>query len=61
MNNNVFNIGINKLYNFYNYLKSGTLEITCEQTGLSTILNFRPYSRSNKDLHRFDGFIYDNK
>lgn len=28
---------------------------------MKAVLNFRQYSRSNKDTHRIDGFIYDKK
>lgn len=37
------------------------MEITCNQTGYKAIVNFKPYSWSNKELHKLDGYIYDNK
>ena len=37
------------------------MEIVCHQTGYKAVLNFKPYSWSNKELHKFDGYIYDNK
>jgi hypothetical protein len=37
------------------------MEITCHQTGYKAIINFKPYSWSNKELHKLDGYIYDNK
>ena len=42
-------------------IKYGTMEITCHQTGYKSIINFKPYSWSNKELHKLDGYIYDNK
>lgn len=36
------------------------MEITCHQTGYKTVINFKPYSWTNKELHKFDGYIYDN-
>jgi hypothetical protein len=49
-----------KLNNKY-YLKYGTMEITCKQNGYRAIINFKPYSWSNKELNKVDGFIYDKK
>lgn len=37
------------------------MEIVCHQTGYKAILNFKPYSWSNKELHKVEGFIYDKK
>lgn len=37
------------------------MEISCKNTGYKAILNFRPYSWSNKELNKVDGYIYDNK
>jgi hypothetical protein len=37
------------------------MEVKCLQTGYKAVLNFRPYSRSNKELHKVDGYIYDGK
>jgi oxysterol-binding protein-related protein 1/2 len=53
----VHNIIVGKLWFEY----YGTVEIVCHQTGYRTVINFKPYSWSNKELHKFDGYIYDNK
>lgn len=37
------------------------MEITCKQNGYRAIINFKPYSWSNKELNKVDGFIYDKK
>jgi hypothetical protein len=37
------------------------MEINCKQTGYRAIINFKPYSWSNKELNKVDGFIYDKK
>lgn len=53
----VHNIIVGKLWFEY----YGSMEIVCHQTGYKAIINFKPYSWSNKELHKFDGYIYDNK
>ena len=53
----VHNIIVGKLWFEY----YGTMEITCHQTGYKAVINFKPYSWSNKELHKLDGYIYDNK
>ena len=37
------------------------MEIVCHQTGYKAVINFKPYSWSNKELNKLDGYIYDNK
>ena len=37
------------------------MEVTCHQSGYKAVISFKPYSWSNKELHKFDGYIYDNK
>ena len=37
------------------------MEILCQETGYKAVLNFKPCSWTSKDLHRVEGFIYDNK
>lgn len=53
----VHNIIVGKLWFEY----YGSMEIVCHQTGYKAVINFKPYSWSNKELHKFDGYIYDNK
>ena len=53
----VHNIIVGKLWFEY----YGTMEITCHQTGYKAILNFKPYSWSNKELNKVEGYIYDKK
>jgi hypothetical protein len=51
----VHNIIIGKLWFEY----YGTMEISCQENGYKSVLNFKPYSWFNKELNRVDGFIYD--
>ena len=51
----VHNIIVGKLWFEY----YGTMEITCHQTGYKALLNFKPYSWSNKELNRVED--YDKK
>ncbi len=37
------------------------MEVNCKQTGYRAIINFKPYSWSNKELNKVEGFIYDKK
>jgi hypothetical protein len=53
----VHNIIVGKLWFEY----YGTMEITCHQTGYKAILNFKPYSWSNKELNKVEGHVYDKK
>jgi len=53
----VHNIIVGKLWFEY----YGTMEIVCHQTGYKAVINFKPYSWSNKELNKLDGYIYDNK
>jgi len=53
----VHNIVVGKLWFEY----YGTMEIRCAQTGYRGVINFKPYSWSNKELCKVDGYIYDNK
>ena len=48
-------------YNLNIFIKYGTMEITCHQTGYKAILNFKPYSWSNKELNKVEGHIFDKK
>jgi hypothetical protein len=41
--------------------KCGTMEIVCVESGYKAVLNYKPYSWSNKELNKVEGFIYDNK
>lgn len=49
------------LLNKFDIFKYGTMEIVCHQSGYKAIINFKPYSWSNKELHKVEGFIYDKK
>ena len=42
-------------------LKYGTMEIVCKQTGYKAVLSFKTYSWTNRELHKVEGFVYDNK
>lgn len=54
-----------KVYYFFTkcsvFFKYGTMEIICHQTGYKAVINFKPYSWSNKEMHKVEGFIYDKK
>ncbi|RUS88311.1 hypothetical protein EGW08_003949, partial [Elysia chlorotica] len=40
---------------------SGTMEITCSQGSLRSVLHFKQSGWFSKDLHHVEGFIYDGK
>lgn len=37
------------------------MEIVNHSTGHKAVLHFKPASWGSKDLHRIEGYIYDNK
>jgi hypothetical protein len=37
------------------------MEIVCNKSGYKAVINFKPYSWSNKEVNKVEGFIYDNK
>ncbi len=50
------NVIIGKLWFEY----AGTMEILCIETGLKSVIHFKPYSWFTNELNRIEGFIIEN-
>jgi hypothetical protein len=37
------------------------MEIVCNKSGYKAVINFKPYSWSNKEVHKVEGYIYDKQ
>lgn len=53
----IHNIVVGRLWFEYH----GTMEIVNHSNKMKTILNFKPYSWSSKELHKVEGYIYDSQ
>ncbi|CAF0824234.1 unnamed protein product [Didymodactylos carnosus] len=52
----IHNIVVGRLWFEYH----GTMEIVNHTRKLKTVLNFKPYSWSTKELHKVEGYVYDS-
>ena len=37
------------------------MQMICNETGFKFHLNFKPYSKTHKEHHKVEGFIFDDK